>query len=185
MLNIENGEVIAFKTDTVWGFGALPDDDNAIRKIYEIKKRDTKKPLILMSYGFEPLKGYIKDVPHYAYELIEKYLPGGLTLIFKKSDLCSDLVTPLETVGIRIPNDADFIDLTKKIKGGVLATTSCNISSEPPVRNYNEAKVKFSSVATIIKPNDDFENDNIPSTVILCEEKEYKILRNGAVKISI
>ena len=47
MLNIKQGEILAFKTDTVWGFGALPDDKIAIEKIYDKKKRDLKKPLIL------------------------------------------------------------------------------------------------------------------------------------------
>jgi dephospho-CoA kinase len=51
-------EVIAFKTDTVWGFGCNPDDKIAVEKIYEIKKRDSKKPLILMSDNFKHLKKY-------------------------------------------------------------------------------------------------------------------------------
>jgi len=183
MYKLKSGEVLAFKTDTVWGFGCLPDDNIAIEKIYEIKKRDTKKPLILMSYDIEPLKKYIKDIPDYANELIKKYLPGGLTLIFKKTELCSNKITPFETVGIRIPNSIDFMELTKKIDGGVLATTSCNISSENPVKNYKEAVEKFSKVATIIVPEDDTENENIPSTVILCEKENYKILRQGAIKL--
>ena len=55
----KTGEVIAFKTDTVWGFGCNPDDVVAVNKIYEIKKRDSKKPLILMSDNFDSLKkGY-------------------------------------------------------------------------------------------------------------------------------
>ncbi len=183
MLNLKKGEVLAFKTDTVWGFGAIPNDDEAVNKIYEIKKRDTKKPLILMSYDFKPLKKYVKDIPDYAFDFIEKYLPGALTLIFKKTEFCSNAITPYETVGIRIPNSPDFMELAKNIEGGVLATTSCNISSESPVRNYNEAIEKFSKFATIIKPFDDKENENIPSTVVLCEEKSYKILRQGAIEI--
>ena len=183
MRNLKKGEVLAFKTDTVWGFGCLPTDEDAVKKIYEIKKRDLKKPLILMSYAFEPLEKYIKDVPDYALGLIEKHLPGGLTLIFKKTELCSDKVTSLDTVGIRIPNSPDFIEIAKNIEGGVLATTSCNISSEPPVKNYEEALQKFSKYATIVVPIDDTENDNISSTVILCEEDSYKILRQGAVKL--
>jgi len=51
-LNIKKGEVFAFKTDTVWGFGCSPLDNIAVNKIYEIKKRDSKKPLILMSDDF-------------------------------------------------------------------------------------------------------------------------------------
>ena len=183
MLNLKKGEVLAFKTDTVWGFGCLPDDDIAVEKIYEIKKRDVKKPLILMSYDFEPLKKYIKDIPNYAYDLVDKYLPGGLTLIFKKTDICSNKITPFETVGIRIPNSEDFIKIAKNVEGGVLATTSCNISSEPPVKNYFEAIEKFSKTATIIAPIKNDESDNIPSTVILCEEKAYKILRQGVIKL--
>lgn len=182
-INNKKGEVFAFKTDTVWGFGCHPNDIMAIKKIYEIKKRDVKKPLILMSYDFEPLKKYIKEIPNYAYELIEKHLPGGLTLIFKKTDLVSDEITKTDTIGIRIPNSPDFCELAKQIEGGVLATTSCNITQEPPVETYQEAYEKFSNVATIIQPIEDVKNENIPSTVILCENDEYKILRQGALKL--
>lgn len=182
---LKSGEVLAFKTDTVWGFGVHPNDDIAIENIYKIKHRDTKKPLILMSYDIDPLKKYIDFIPDYAEELIKKYLPGGLTLILKKTDLVSNLITPYDTVGIRIPNSIDFMNLTKKIDGGVLVTTSCNISSEPPVKNYNQAKEKFSQVATVIKPLEypEKETDNLPSTVILCNNDEYKILREGAIKL--
>jgi len=180
----EKGKIYAFKTDTVWGFGAHPEDEIAVKKIYEIKKRDIKKPLILMSYALEPLMKYIEYIPSYAVELIEKYLPGGLTLIFKKSKFCPDYITQYETIGIRIPDSPDFLNLVKNISGGVLATTSCNVSSEPPVQNYAEAKEKFSNYAEIIKPLDDKITQNLPSTVVLCDDDEFKILRQGAIKIS-
>lgn len=179
-----NGEVFAFKTDTVWGFGAHPKDKIGVSKIYEIKKRDEKKPLILMSDDFSNLEKYIKNIPNYAYELIEKHLPGGLTLIFEKSDLCADYITSSNsTVGIRIPNSPDYFQLMDRIEGRVLATTSCNLSNEEPVKNYLEAVEKFNKVATIIKPIEDTENENIPSTVILCLSDGYKILRQGAIEL--
>lgn len=181
---LERSEVLAFKTDTVWGFGCNPDDNEAIEKIYEIKKRDHKKPLILMSNDFSYLKKYIKEIPQYAHELIEKYLPGGLTLIFKKSDICSDKITSgNDTVGVRVPNSDDFTNLINNINCKVLATTSCNLSSEPPVKNYDEAKEKFSSCATVIKPIRDETLSNLPSTVILCADDKYKIIRQGALLI--
>ena len=176
---LKQGEVIAFKTDTVWGFGCNPLDKLAVNKIYEIKKRDSKKPLILMSDEFENLKKYIKFIPDYAYNLIDKHLPGALTLIFEKSELCPDFITSNgNTIGIRIPDSEDF---RKIVCGKVLATTSCNIAGEQPVMTYFEANEKFGDVATIIKPIDDSENQNIPSTVILCEKESYKILRQGAI----
>ncbi|MBQ8635162.1 threonylcarbamoyl-AMP synthase [bacterium] len=181
---LKSGEVIAFKTDTVWGFGCDPNDKIAVDKIYEIKKRDSKKPLILMSDNFDNLKKYISYIPDYANILIEKHLPGALTLIFKKSNCCPSFITSNgDTIGIRIPNSEDFKRIIPQINGKVLATTSCNITGENPVMNYNEAKEKFNNVATIIKPIKDTENDNIPSTVILCEEENYKILRQGAIKL--
>ncbi len=182
---LKKGEVLAFKTDTVWGFGAHPEDCDAVQNIYKIKNRDIKKPLILMSYNLEPLKKYIDFIPDYAEKLIEKYLPGGLTLIFKKTKLVSDLITPFDTVGIRIPDSIDFMELTKKIDGGVLATTSCNISSEPPVKNYTEAKNKFNNLATVIEPviMPEKETENVPSTVIMCNNDDYKILRQGVIKL--
>jgi len=181
---LKKSEVIAFKTDTVWGFGCDPLDEIAVNKIYEIKKRDLKKPLILMSDDFEHLKKYIKFIPEYANELIEKYLPGALTLIFEKSDLCPDYITSGgNTIGIRIPNSEDFRKIISQIDGKVLATTSCNVAGEFPVMNYKEACEKFEKVATIIKPIKDEENENIPSTVILCEKENYKILRQGVIKL--
>lgn len=182
---LKNGEVIAFKTDTVWGFGCDPNDENAVCKIYEIKKRDTKKPLILMSDDFNNLKKYIKFIPKYAYELIENYLPGGLTLIFEKSDFCPHFITSNgNTVGVRVPDSEDFRNIIKHLDIKVLATTSCNIAGEKPVMNYIEAKEKFGDVATIITPVKDIENDNLPSTVILCEKENYKILRRGSIILS-
>ena len=77
MLNLKEGEVLAFKTDTVWGFGANPNDIKAIEKIYEIKKRDIKKPLILMSNDFSHLEKYIKVIPEYAKELGATYIVVG------------------------------------------------------------------------------------------------------------
>lgn len=183
-MNLKKGEVLAFSTDTVWGFGCLPEDEEAVQNIYKIKNRDSKKPLILMSNSFETLKKYVKFIPDYAYELIEKYLPGGLTLIFEKSPLCPDFVTSYQnTVGIRIPDSEDFRILTENIKGNVLATTSCNVTNEAPVENYIQAKEKFENSATIIKPINDIIHENKPSTVILCNKEGYKILRQGSVKL--
>lgn len=179
-----NGEVLAFKTDTVWGFGCNPNDIMAINKIYEIKKRDLKKPLILMSNSLQPLLPYVQEIPNYAKDLIEKYLPGGLTLIFKKTNLCPNEITSgFDTVGIRIPKSVDFSKLIHKTTCKVLATTSCNLSGEKPVESYKEACKLFSNVATIIEPIEDFKNENLPSTVILCNPEGYKVLRQGAIEL--
>ena len=181
---LKNGEVIAFKTDTVWGFGCEVEDEIAVNKIYDIKKRDEKKPLILMSDDFSNLEKYIKKIPPYAKDLIEKYLPGALTLIFEKSDLCPCYITSNgSTVGVRVPNSDEFRKAVLKSKNRVLATTSCNLSGQAPVKNYSQACELFSSIATIVEPINDLENENLPSTVVLCLDDGYKVLRQGAVEL--
>ena len=58
---LNNDGVIAFVTDTVWGIGCLPTNEKAVQKIYEIKKREAQKPLILMSHDIYPLLDYVKQ----------------------------------------------------------------------------------------------------------------------------
>ena len=70
---LKNGGVIAFVTDTVWGIGCLPNNKNAVDKIYKIKHRDLNKPLILMSDKYENLFPYIQNVGKKAEEYMQKY----------------------------------------------------------------------------------------------------------------
>lgn len=181
---IKKGEVIGFETDTVWGLGCLPDDNEAVDKIYEIKNRDRSKPLILMSHDKNCLKKYVAGISNYAELLMDKFFPGALTLIFKRSNLCPpSICAGFDTVGIRVPNNENFYSITKNIKGGVLATTSLNISNEPPCKDYDEAVEKFGDKVKIIKPKFPSKIQNLASTVVLCSEGEIKVLRQGSVKI--
>ena len=138
---LKNDGVIAFVTDTVWGLGCLPSSEKAVKKIYEIKHREAKKPLILMSYDIYPLFDYVRQpIGKEAQRLIKKHFPGALTLVLDKSENTPDYMTSnLPTVGIRVPDNETFANICKNIEGHVLATTSANISGEPPALNYEEA----------------------------------------------
>ena len=113
---LQNDGVIAFVTDTVWGLGCLPDSEKAVKKIYDIKHRDSKKPLILMSGESYPLIKYVKELPKSAHQLMKQYFPGALTLVLEKSELTPDYITSgMNTVGIRVPDNEIFVDFyTKK-----------------------------------------------------------------------
>ena len=79
---IKKGEALGFQTDTVWGLGCLPDDFEAVEKIYEIKNRDRSKPLILMSHDVKYLEKYVLGISAQAKLLMDKFFPWALTLIF-------------------------------------------------------------------------------------------------------
>ena len=93
-----------------------------------------------MSHDIYPLLKYIHNLPKIGHKLIKTYFPGALTLVVNKTDETPDYITSdLPTVGIRVPDNEVFSDICKTIPNHVLATTSANLSSQPPALNYEEA----------------------------------------------
>ena len=182
---LKNDGVIAFVTDTVWGIGCLPSSGKAVKKIYEIKHREAKKPLILMSYDIYPLLDYLKQpIEKEGQRLIKKHFPGALTVVLEKSENTPDYLTSsLPTVGIRVPDNETFANICKNIEGGVLATTSANISGEPPAMNYKGAVNYIGSEVDFVIPSYGFEAQGRASTVIGFKNNEPIVFRQGEVII--
>lgn len=180
------GGVVTFVTDTVWGVGCLPNCEKAVENIYELKNRDRSKPLILMSDSVEHLLPYVKDVPKKAQELMKKHFPGALTLIFEKSDLTPDYMTSFKnTVGIRVPNNTVFKRLCEVVDGHVLATTSANLSGQPPASNYDEAVKNVGAHTAYVFEDYGHTCQGLASTVALALDEDIKVLRQGEIKLSI
>ncbi|KFZ26985.1 MAG: Threonylcarbamoyl-AMP synthase [Candidatus Izimaplasma bacterium HR2] len=169
-------EVIVFETDTVYGIGCLIDSENGIKKIYEIKKREDKKPLAVLCASNEQVKNLVKDFELNSH-LADKYWPGALTLIFNKTSIISDSITSgFNTVGVRIPNDKIALEILEKY--GPMAVTSLNISTEPAVLKFEETLAFLDSVDYIVKGKD---LSSISSTVYDCVNN--KVLRQGKIEI--
>ncbi|MFP4078523.1 MAG: L-threonylcarbamoyladenylate synthase [Bacillota bacterium] len=170
------GKVIIFKTDTVYGIGALLNDEAAIERIYAIKKRDKKNPLAVLVDNEETARRLVKE-PSKVLPFMRKYWPGALTLVTRKSDEVSDSVTRgKDTVGIRMPDDPDALSILSHF--GPMAVTSLNLSSEPPVLNYQDALAFKASVDYIVKGND---LDSIASTVY--DVDRDVVLRQGSITV--
>lgn len=182
---LDQGGVIAYVTDTVWGLGALPSSKKGVEKIYEIKKREAQKPLILMSYDFENLKPYVKEIPQKAQELIDKHFPGALTLVLEKTEKAPDYMTSgFNTVGIRVPDNEVFKEICMAVTGNVLATTSANLSHQPSSKTYEQAVANMWGKCDLIVPDYGQTAKGLESTVALVNTGgEIKILRQGAVEI--
>ena len=181
---LNNGGVIAFVTDTVWGIGCLPNNKEAVEKIYEIKGRDKSKPLILMSNKKEHLSPYVKEIPQKAKELMDKYFPGALTLVLEKSEKTPfEITSNKNTVGIRVPNNKFFKELCSIIDGHILATTSANLSNEPSAKTYEEAKNSIGNLVDIVFSDYGYSCKGQESTVVLVSNNETNILRQGSTKI--
>lgn len=180
--DLKNGGVIAFVTDTVWGLGCLPNCPKAVDKIYDIKGRDRSKPLILMSDSSENLFPYIEKISNLGMSLINQYFPGALTIVTKKSEKTPLYITSNKnTVGIRVPDNLFFKKLCSVIDGGVLATTSANLSNHPSSKTYEEAKNSIGNYVNYVFEDYGCICKGLESTVILLEDSNIKILRQGAI----
>lgn len=182
---LKNDGVIAFVTDTVWGLGCFPNSEKAVKKIYEIKHREAKKPLILMSYDIYPLFDYVSQpIEKEAQRLIKKYFPGALTLVLDKSENTPDYMTSnLPTVGIRVPDNETFSNICKNIDGHVLATTSANISGEPPALTYEEAVSYIGDKVDLVIESNGEKAQGRASTVAGFKDGKCVIYRQGEVEV--
>lgn len=183
---LNNGGVIAYVTDTVWGLGCLPDNEKAVKKIYKIKKREAQKPLILMSNEVYNLLDYVKPIPKVGQQLIKKYFPGALTIVTDKSDKTPDYITSnMPTVGIRIPNNKVFKEICEIIPNHVLATTSANLSHQPSAKTYDQALINMTGLADLIIEDYGYHAKGLESTVVGVMNNELRIFRQGAITIDL
>lgn len=181
---LNNGGVIAYVTDTVWGLGALPSSKKGVKKIYDTKKREPQKPLILMSNNVKNLLPYVKPLNNKTKELIKKYFPGALTLVLEKTPQTPDYITSgFNTVGIRVPDNEVFKEICGCIEGNVLATTSANLSHEISAKTYEQAFENMNGKVDLIIEDFGQKAKGIESTVALIAQNEVKILRQGNVMI--
>jgi tRNA threonylcarbamoyl adenosine modification protein (Sua5/YciO/YrdC/YwlC family) len=176
---LKRGKIIAFPTDTVYGMGCSATSENAIKRIYKIKKRDIKKPLVLFIKNKNTLSEYTEKIPGAAEELISKFWPGGLTIVFKAKE-STPLITEYGTVGIRIPKDEKLIEILNKFPHP-LATTSCNLEGRPTLEEPKKIEDIFGNDIELIIGK--ARRDGMQSTVIDVSTSPPTILRKGKIGV--
>ena len=176
---IEKGGIVIFPTDTVYGIGCNPYNENAVKEIYKIKSRTKLKSLPVLAYSLDIVKE-ITLIDEFTEKIIKKYWPGPLTLILELTDQKLKKSLNLgNKIAVRIPNSKCTLKLLEKCR--LLVGTSANISGNSSYTNPDEC-IKN------IKNYDMFLNGGIitskgESTIIEIENKEIKIIREGTLKI--
>jgi L-threonylcarbamoyladenylate synthase len=128
---LQNGGLVAYPTDTVYGLGASMFDINAIERIYRVKGRLKSMALPLLLSDPSQIAVLVTSVPPLAQNLINEFFPGALTIILPKSDIVPDIITGGgKTIAFRIPNHPVTLALIKGF-GKPIVGTSANLSGQP------------------------------------------------------
>ena len=128
---LRSGELVAFPTETVYGLGANAFCETAVKRVFEVKGRPQDNHLIVHLSKFEHLSEISINIPQIAYDLLEVFAPGPLTLILPKSDLVPEIVSAgLSTVAIRFPDNSVARALIE-LSGVPIVAPSANLSGRP------------------------------------------------------
>ncbi|MDR2617079.1 MAG: threonylcarbamoyl-AMP synthase [Endomicrobium sp.] len=174
---IKNGGIAIVPTETVYGFAVDAFNVDAQKKVYKIKGRSQKKPLILMTKNLESAKPIVQ-IPQKALKIAERFWPGQLTLIFSTTDLGKVISGGRTNIGIRVPNNEFMLKMLEVLNSPVF-TTSVNISNKKSAKDIKETLI-FDDIVDIIVDGGKCKY-SLESTVIDMVQYPYVIIRKGCL----
>ena len=175
---IENGGVIIFPTDTVYGIGCNPYNANAVKKIYEIKSREKIKSLPVLASSIEIVK-QISIIDEFTEKIIKKYWPGPLTLILKLKDKnLKESLNLEDKIAVRIPNSVCTLKLLNKCN--LLVGTSANVSGDSSFTDPQECMKNVKNYDIFVDGGTITSKGE--STIIEIENEKIHVIREGALK---
>ncbi len=173
---MSNGGVILYPTDTIWGIGCDATNPDAVRKVYEIKKRIDSKALIVLVDSSVKVDFYVSDAPQIAWDLID-LADKPLTIIYDGArNMASNLLAEDGSVGIRVTEEQFSKQLCQRFRKAIVST-SANISGQPSPANFSEVSENIKSAVDYVvsyKQND--LSPAKPSSII-------KLGKGGVIKV--
>ncbi|MFT5365488.1 MAG: L-threonylcarbamoyladenylate synthase [Candidatus Latescibacterota bacterium] len=177
---IKQGGLIAYPTETVYGLGVDPFNQQALLRLFATKGRTAEKAIIVLIRGTIDLPRLTSDLPAIAESLINAFWPGPLTLIFKASaQLPKELLGGRDTLALRHSNAPIAQSLVDAL-GGPLTSTSANISGQPPAQSAQEVQNQLESHLDLII-NGGPSPQSQPSTLLDISTNKPIILREGVI----
>ena len=170
------GGLILYPTDTIWGIGCDATNEEAVRRVYELKRRSDHKAMLLLMDSSAKLNYYVQEVPDVAWDLIE-LADSPLTVIYSGArNVAPNLLAEDGSVGIRITQEEFSHKLCERFRKP-LVSTSANVSGEPSPANFSEISATIKAgVDYIVRCRQDDLSKAAPSHII-------KLGAGGLVKI--
>lgn len=175
---LRKGGIILYPTDTIWGIGCDATNAEAVKRVYELKKRADNKAMLVLIDSEDKLDRYVSEVPEVAYQLIEVAVKP-LTIVYDGAyNLASNLLGDNSSVGIRVSGEQFSQQLCRRF-GKPIVSTSANISGEPSAKTFKEVSDEIKKgVDYIVNYRQNDSNPHEASSIIkLGVDGEVKILR--------
>jgi L-threonylcarbamoyladenylate synthase len=163
---LRNGGVILYPTDTVWGLGCDATNEEAVKRIYNIKQRVDNKAMLVLMDSTAKLQAYVTEIPDLAWDLIEMSTKP-LTIIYPQGkNLASNLLGDDGSVGIRVSNE-DFSKRLCEMFRRPIVSTSANVSGEPTPLNFVQiSQAIIEAVDYVVNYRRDDLSEPAPSSII-------------------
>lgn len=173
---LQKGGVILYPTDTVWGIGCDATNEEAVKRVYEIKRRTDSKAMLVLVDSDVKVDFYVKDVPEVAWDLIQ-YATKPLTVIYDDArNLAPNLIGEDGSVGIRVTNEEFSKQLCFRFRKAIVST-SANISGQPAPASFSEIQDEIKqAVDYIVGYRQDEPAGAKPSSIL-------KLGKGGVIKI--
>jgi len=174
---IQNGGIILYPTDTVWGIGCDASNAEAVAKIYALKKREESKSMICLMNGEKMMYNVFKDIPSVAWEILDLSEKPTTLILDNPRNVAANLIADDKTLGIRIVKEPFCFKLMERMKRP-LVSTSANISGMFTPKSFKEISPEIiKGVDYVVNLHRDKICDK-PSTIIkLTNDCQVKIIR--------
>lgn len=177
---LNNHQVIAFPTETVFGLGVFYDDKEAYDLLNKVKNRREDKPYTMML-------GDVSDIFKYAIikdkylPIIKKYMPGSLTILVAAQEIIPGYVTHnTGVIGIRVPSNKEALELLRFVKKPLLVP-SANKADQKPALSEQQVKDIFGDEVAVVIPGQISSGE--PSTIIDLTQDNIKLVRKGPISL--
>ncbi len=179
---IQEGGLVAFPTETVYGLGADALNPYAVAQVFEVKNRPTFDPLIVHVADLRQAEILVQKFPSAALKLVEKFWPGPLTVVLPKSPMVPDIVTSsMPTVAIRVPNHPLALELIRE-SGRPIAAPSANLFGQVSPTTAEHVRKSFGKKIEMILDGGPCQV-GVESTVLSFIDKEPVLLRPGGAPL--
>ncbi len=174
---IQNGGIILYPTDTVWGIGCDATNAEAVKKIYALKQREETKSMIVLMNGEKMMYNVFKDIPEVAWQILDLSEKPTTLILDNPRNVAANLIADDKTLGVRIVKEPFCFKLMERMKKP-LVSTSANISGQPTPKSFKEISPEIiNGVDYVVNLHRDKICDK-PSTIIkLTSDSQVKIIR--------